>query len=283
MIELTEIAAWRKFANDERAAGRRVGLVPTMGALHGGHESLFRAARESCDVVIATVFVNPRQFGDESDLAHYPRTLERDREIAHASGVDCLVVPTLHEMWPVYPNCTPTTVSVPGIGDVLEGSGRPGHFDGVASVVTKLVAVTGPCQAFFGEKDYQQLVVVQHLVRDLGFDVQVVGCPIVRDPDGLALSSRNVRLSSDGRRRALGLSRALSYVSTTSARASTLRSTMRTILDDSGVEVAYAEVVDPSTLEPTSDAETGSRRALIAGFVEGVRLLDNGPVSVVSN
>jgi pantoate--beta-alanine ligase len=283
VIELTQIESWREFANDERAAGRRIGLVPTMGALHGGHESLFRAARESCDVVMATVFVNPRQFGDEKDLAHYPRTIERDREIATESGVDCLVVPTLSEMWPDYPNCAPTTVSVPGIGDVLEGSGRPGHFDGVASVVTKLFAVSGPCRAFFGEKDLQQLVVVQHLVRDLGFDVEVVGCPIVRDPDGLALSSRNARLSLDGRRRALGFSRALSYVSSTSARASTLRSTMRTILDDSGIEVAYADVVDPSTLAPTSDEEAGPRRALIAGFVEGVRLLDNGPVSVVSN
>ncbi len=283
MIELTQIDAWRAFANDERGAGRRVGLVPTMGALHGGHESLFRAARASCDVVLATVFVNPRQFGDESDLAHYPRTLERDREIAKESAVDCLVVPTLEEMWPDYPKCTPTTVSVSGVGDVLEGSGRPGHFDGVASVVTKLFAVTGPCWAFFGEKDFQQLAVVRQLVHDLGFDVEVVGCPIVRDPDGLALSSRNARLSLEGRRRALGLSRALSYVATTSARASTLRSTMRTILDDSGVEVAYVDVVDPTTLESTSDDEVGCRRALVAGFVDGVRLLDNGPVSVVSN
>ncbi|MGC2486782.1 MAG: pantoate--beta-alanine ligase [Acidimicrobiales bacterium] len=283
MIELTRIDAWRQYANDQRASGARVGLVPTMGALHGGHESLFRAARESCDVVLATVFVNPRQFGDESDLAHYPRTLERDREIARDSGVDCLVVPTLDEMWPDYPRCTPTTVSVAGLGDVLEGSGRPGHFNGVASVVTKLFAVTGACRAFFGEKDFQQLAVVRQFVHDLDFDVEVVGCPIVRDADGLALSSRNARLSLDGRRRALGFSRALSYVATTSARASTLRSTMRTILDDSGIEVAYADVVDPTTLEPTSDAEAGCRRALVAGFVDGVRLLDNGPVSVVSN
>ena len=151
----------------------------------------------------------------------------------------------------------------------MEGSGRPGHFDGVASVVTKLLAVTGPCRAFFGEKDFQQLVVVQHLVRDLGFDVEVVGCPIVRDPDGLALSSRNVRLSPDGRRRALGLSRALSYVATTSARASTLRSTMRTILDDSGIEVAYADVVDPATLEPTSDAEAGTSARPHGGIRRG--------------
>jgi pantoate--beta-alanine ligase len=279
--ELIDIAAWRQFANDQRAAGRRVGLVPTMGALHQGHVSLFRAAKAQSDVVIATIFVNPLQFGDANDLAHYPRTLEHDRALARECGVDCLVTPTLEEMWPDYPRCTPTSVSVRGIGDVFEGAGRPGHFDGVASVVAKLFAVTGACRAFFGEKDFQQLAVVRQLVEDLGFDVEVVGCPIVRDNDGLALSSRNVRLTSESRRRALGLSRALAYVATTSARASTLRATMRTILDDAGVEVAYAEVVDPRTLRPTSDDESGLKRALVAGFVDGVRLIDNGPVSVV--
>jgi pantoate--beta-alanine ligase len=152
-------------------------------------------------------------------------------------------------MWPDYPECTPTKVSVRGIGDVFEGAGRPGHFDGVATVVAKIFAVTGPCRSFFGEKDFQQLAVVSQLAHDLGFDIDVVGCPIVRDADGLALSSRNVRLTSDARRRALGLSRALAYVGTTSARASTLRATMRTILDDAGVDVAYAEVVDPRTLQ----------------------------------
>jgi pantoate--beta-alanine ligase len=279
--ELSDIATWRQFAHDERVAGRRVGLVPTMGALHQGHVSLFRAAKAASDVVIATIFVNPRQFADESDLAHYPRTLEHDCALALECGVDCLVIPTLDEMWPDYPECTPTTVSVKGIGDVFEGADRPGHFDGVASVVAKLFAVTGPCSAFFGEKDFQQLAVVRQLVRDVGFDVEVVGCPIVRDEDGLALSSRNVRLSTEARRQALGLSRALSYVASTSARASTMRATMRTLLDDAGVDVAYAEVVDPRTLRPTRDDESGPRRALVAGFVDGVRLIDNGPVTVV--
>jgi pantoate--beta-alanine ligase len=279
--ELTDIAAWRQFAHDERVAGRRVGLVPTMGALHQGHVSLFRAAKAASDVVIATIFVNPRQFADENDLAHYPRTLEHDRALALECGVDCLVTPSLDEMWPDYPECTPTTVSVKGIGDVFEGADRPGHFDGVASVVAKLFAVTGPSSAFFGEKDFQQLAVVRQLVRDVGFDVEVVGCPIVRDEDGLALSSRNVRLSTEARRRALGLSRALSYVASTSARASTMRATMRTILDDAGVDVAYAEVVDPRTLRPSGDDESGPRRALVAGFVDGVRLIDNGPVTIV--
>ncbi len=244
MLELTDLAAWRAYANAEREAGRRVGLVPTMGALHEGHVSLFRTAKAQSDVVLATIFVNPRQFADAKDLAHYPRTLEADRALALECGVDCLIIPTLEEMWPEYPACTPTTVSVRGLGDVFEGADRPGHFDGVASVVAKIFAVTGRCRSFFGEKDYQQLAVIRQMVRDLGFDVDVVGCPIVRDPDGLAQSSRNVRLSAEGRRRALGLSRALSYVATTSARASSLRATMRTILDDAGVDIAYADVVD---------------------------------------
>jgi pantoate--beta-alanine ligase len=252
-----------------------------MGALHEGHVSLFRAAKAASDVVLATIFVNPRQFADADDLVHYPRTLDADRSLALQFGVDCLITPTLAEMWPDYPECTPTTVSVRGLGDVFEGTDRPGHFDGVASVVAKLFAVTGPCRAFFGEKDFQQLAVIRQMVLDLAFDVEIVGCAIVRDPDGLAQSSRNVRLSVEGRRRALGLSRALSYVATTSARASSLRATMRTILDDAGIDIAYADVVDPLTLSPTGDDETGERRALVAGYVEGVRLIDNGPVHVV--
>jgi pantoate--beta-alanine ligase len=283
VLELTDIAAWRAYANAEREAGRLVGLVPTMGALHEGHVSLFRTAKAASDVVVATIFVNPRQFADPDDLAHYPRTLAADRALALECGVDCLITPTLEEMWPDYPQCTPTTVSVRGLGDVYEGVDRPGHFDGVASVVAKLFAVTGSCRAFFGEKDFQQLAVIQQMVRDLGFDVEVVACPIVRDPDGLAQSSRNVRLSAEGRRRALGLSRALSYVATTSARASSLRATMRTILDDAGVDIAYADVVDLATLAPSGDDETGERRALVAGYVEGVRLIDNGPVHVVGS
>jgi pantoate--beta-alanine ligase len=281
VLELTDIASWRAYANAERDAGRRLGLVPTMGALHEGHVSLFHSAKAASDLVLATIFVNPRQFGDADDLAHYPRTLDADRALALEHGVDCLITPSLAEMWPDYPECTPTTVSVRGLGDVYEGGDRPGHFDGVASVVAKLFAVTGSCRAFFGEKDFQQLAVVRQMVRDLDFDVEVVGCPIVRDPDGLAQSSRNIRLSSEGRRRALGLSRALSYVATTSARASSLRATMRTILDDAGVEIAYADVVSPRTLVPTGDDEVGERRALVAGYAEGVRLIDNGPVHVV--
>lgn len=281
MLELSDVEDWRSFASDQRAKGLRVGLVPTMGALHEGHESLFRAAKATSDVVLATIFVNPRQFDDASDLEQYPRTPESDRDLALGSGVDCLISPTLEAMWPDYPRATPTTVTLGHLAEVFEGEGRPGHFDGVASVVAKLFVITGPCRAYFGEKDFQQLAVIRQMVRDLAFDVEVVGQPIIRADDGLALSSRNALLTPEGRRQALGLSRALRAVADEVRSADEQRATLREVLEVSGVEVAYAEVVDPSTLVPSRENETGERRALVAGFVEGIRLIDNGPVEVV--
>jgi pantoate--beta-alanine ligase len=281
VLELNDVEAWRSYANDQRSKGSSVGLVPTMGALHEGHVSLFRAAKESSDVVLATIFVNPRQFHDAGDLERYPRTPAEDRGLALASGVDCLISPTLSAMWPDYPAPTPTTVTLSVLGEVFEGAGRPGHFDGVASVVAKLFAITGPCRAYFGEKDFQQLAVIRQMVRDLSFDVEIVGCPIVRDIDGLALSSRNVQLSPEGRDVARGFSRALRSVATEARGASVQRDTLRAVLEEAGVDVAYAEVVNPSTLAPSRDDETGGRRALLAGYVEGIRLVDNGPVDVV--
>lgn len=252
-----------------------------MGALHEGHVALFREAKARGDVVLATIFVNPRQFNDVGDLDRYPRTPEHDHTVALESGVDCLIEPTLEAMWPCYPAPTPTTVSVGGLSDLFEGAGRPGHFDGVASVVAKLFAITGPSRAYFGEKDFQQLAVVHQMVRDLAFDVEVVDCSIVRDSDGLAFSSRNERLSKEGRNQALVFSKALALVAKHPDTASALRATMIATLREAGVDVAYADVVDPSTLVPSRDDETGERRALVAGSVEGVRLLDNGPVRIV--
>jgi pantoate--beta-alanine ligase len=280
VIELSEIDAWRTYAREQRALGRVVGLVPTMGAFHEGHVSLFRAAKAECDVVLVTSFVNPRQFNDAEDFARYPATPELDRTLARENGIDCLVAPSLAAMWPDYPAATPTTVSVGELGERFEGAGRPGHFDGVASVVAKLFVVTGTCRAYFGEKDFQQLAVITQMTRDLGFDVEVVGRPIIRDVDGLAFSSRNVRLSPEGRRHALGFSRALAVANGALMSASELRATMRASMVASGIDVAYAEVVDPATLIPSTDEESGARRALVAGFVEGVRLLDNGPVEI---
>jgi pantoate--beta-alanine ligase len=281
VLELSDIEDWRSYASDQRAKGLLVGFVPTMGALHAGHISLFRAAKIASDVVLASLFVNPRQFDRLDDLAKYPRTPESDLALARECGVDCVVAPSLSDMWPDYPAPTPTTVSVGELGQRFEGAGRPGHFDGVASVVAKLFTITGPCRSFFGEKDFQQLAVIRQMVGDLGFDVEVVGCPIVRDDDGLALSSRNVALTEETRRRALGLSQALGVAAETARPASTQRALMHEAMERAGVDVAYAEVVDPATLLPSNDFETGPRRALVAGFIDGIRLLDNGPVSIV--
>ena len=275
---VSDVEEWRSLAESERRAGRRVGLVPTMGALHAGHFSLFEAANAHDDVVIATTFVNPRQFDNQHDLAHYPRTPDADRALAEVHGVDVLVEPTLEAMWPDFPDPTPTTVTIRGLGDVLEGAARPGHFDGVASVVAKLLVVTGPCRVYFGEKDFQQLCVIRQMVRDLSFGVEVVGCPIVRDADGLALSSRNVLLSDDARRRALALSLALARVAEVPAAASEHRRVLREELENAGVDVVYAEVVDPASLAASNDAHSGDARALVAALVDGVRLIDNGPV-----
>lgn len=281
MEQLSSLDAWRTYANDQRAFGHRVALVPTMGALHDGHTSLFRAAKASGAVVIASIFVNPRQFGNAADLQSYPRTPHEDAVLAKENGVDCLVEPSLEEMWPDYPHATSTTVSVHGIGDSLEGADRPGHFDGVASVVSKLFAVTGPCDAYFGEKDFQQLAVVRQLVRDLALPVRIIGCPIVRDPDGLAISSRNVQLSPHGREQALAISRALRAL-TPPAPPSTLRRRMREVLDEANVPTAYTEIVSPTTFVVADDGDEGEFRALIAGIVEGVRLIDNAPVTLSS-
>jgi pantoate--beta-alanine ligase len=273
-----DVEEWRNFADAQRQAHRRVGLVPTMGALHAGHASLFDAAKRHGDVVIATSFVNPRQFGDPSDLALYPRTRDADHALAEAHGVDRFVEPTLAAMWPDYPDPTPTTISVRGLSEVLEGESRPGHFDGVASVVAKLLIVNGPCRAYFGEKDFQQLAVITQMVRDLSLDVEVVGCPIVRDADGLAFSSRNVRLSDEPRQRALALSRAIARVAEAPGSASDLRRTLRETLAESALDVVYADVVDPVTFVASVDGEVGEARALVAAVVDGVRLIDNGPV-----
>ena len=209
-MEVVEsVAACRAVLDQARAAGRVVGLVPTMGALHDGHTSLLNRARAECDVVAVSIFVNPLQFGDPEDIAHYPRTLERDLVVCAEAGADVVFVPSVPEMYPSWPDAPSTTVSVRGVSEAWEGASRPGHFDGVATVVAKLFTIAGPCRAYFGLKDFQQLAVVRRMARELSLPVEVVGCPIVREPDGLALSSRNVRLSPAERQAATVLSRAL--------------------------------------------------------------------------
>lgn len=207
MQVIDTIAGFRKALDAERHADKTVGLVPTMGALHAGHASLIDAAAKSCDVVAVTVFVNPLQFGPNEDLAKYPRPFEADVAMAEAHGAHYVFHPSVEEMYGRTPILT--TVQVAGVTEGMEGAVRPGHFDGVSTVVAKLFNAAGPSKAFFGEKDWQQLQVVSHMVKDLSFPIEIVPCPIVREADGLALSSRNVYLSPEDRAAATVLHRAL--------------------------------------------------------------------------
>jgi len=283
VIQIHTIEEWRAYAAQLRSGGQTVGLVPTMGALHEGHGSLVRRAVADGAVPIVTIFVNPRQFNDAQDLAAYPRDEAADVANCEAWGAAAVVTPSVHEMSPTTPATTATTVSVAGVTELFEGAGRPGHFDGVASVVTKLFAITGPARAYFGEKDFQQLAMVRRLNEDLSLGMTIVGCPIVRDEEGLALSSRNVQLDGEGRRVALGFSRVLRAVAETPRTAREGRTVLRAALESSGIEVAYAEVVEPLLLNPIDDQYEGTARVLLAGVVQGVRLIDNGDVTIVSS
>ncbi len=278
MQVIDRIATWRKALDAERVAGRSVGLVPTMGALHAGHVALIARAVAECDVVGVTVFVNPLQFGAGEDLAAYPRNLALDEALAEAQGAAYLFAPTVQEM---YPRPVATTVAVPALSARWEGEGRPGHFDGVATVVTKLLSQAGPCRAYFGEKDYQQLCVVRRLVGDLDLPVEVVGCATVRDRDGLALSSRNAYLTPDERRVAPLLHRALDAGAAAlraGAGPDEARAAMHAILGgEPAFTVQYAEPVDPDTLEPLVAALPlgGTARLLVAARLGRTRLIDN--------
>ncbi len=275
------VAECAALLDDARRAGLTVGLVPTMGALHAGHRSLIERAAAECDLVVVTVFVNPLQFGDAEDIERYPRTLAADLEVAAAAGARLVFAPSLLEMYPGFPAPVPTAVVVRGVGDRWEGASRPGHFDGVATVVTKLFAMAGRCRAYFGEKDFQQLAVVRQLATDLSLPVEVVGCPIVRDRDGLALSSRNVRLSVAERRAALALSRALragaAAIAAGERRAEAVgRRMAEVVAGEPLVDLDYAAVVDPADLQPATVTAPGSPlRLLIAARVGPVRLIDN--------
>ena len=286
-MEVVEsVAACRAVLDQARAAGRVVGLVPTMGALHDGHTSLMNRARAECDLVVVSIFVNPLQFGDPEDIAHYPRTLERDLVVCGQSGVDTVFVPSVPEMYPSWPDAPSTTVSVRGVSESWEGASRPGHFDGVATVVAKLFTIAGPCRAYFGLKDFQQLAVVRRMARELSLPVEVVGCPIVREPDGLALSSRNVRLSQAERQAATVLARALAAGRAALAGgersgAAVSRAMRDVVSAEALVALDYAVLVESDTLTEVrtvadhAAADHDRLRLLIAAQVGPVRLIDN--------
>lgn len=266
-----------------RRDGRLVGFVPTMGALHDGHLSLAHAAREQCDRFVASIFVNPLQFEASEDLEKYERPFERDCRLLDEAGCDAVFAPSVEVMYgarttDVHP--AQTFVEVEELGEILEGETRPGHFRGVATVVAKLFNIVGPQRAYFGEKDYQQLKVIEQMVRDLFFDIRIVPCPTVREEDGLALSSRNVRLTPDERKAAAVLYRALSE-SVALARdgernAARLVETTRALCDAQPlVDLQYVAVVDAETLEPMTELDGRPVRALVAASVGGTHLIDN--------
>jgi pantoate--beta-alanine ligase len=257
-------------------AGSVLGFVPTMGALHEGHLSLVRRARPECDTVVASIFVNPLQFAPGEDFAKYPRTFEEDCRLLEAERVDVLFAPDAAEM---YPNGSLTNVTVSDVGDRLDGASRPGHFTGVATVVAKLFLVVGPTRAYFGQKDAAQLAVLRQMVRDLNFDVELVGCAIVRDSDGLALSSRNKYLSPTEREQALVLHRTLlrleQMIAAGERQSVTLvRRGMEILNTAGGIRVDYLAVVDANTLIPVTSVDRGTLVA-VAAYVGSTRLIDN--------
>jgi pantoate--beta-alanine ligase len=262
-----------------REAGSRIGLVPTMGALHAGHMRLVEVAKEQCDAVVASIFVNPAQFGEGEDLDAYPRQEAADTALLNAAGVALLWAPTVDQ---IYPSGYATNVSVSGISDGLCGAARPGHFDGVATVVAKLFNQTRPDAAFFGEKDYQQLAVIRRMARDLDFTHEIVGVPTVRDPDGLALSSRNAYLTAEQRAIAVALPdtmrEAVKAIAAGGKVAAILADARARIVASGFHKIDYLELRDANTLEAL-DVFVQPARLFAAAHIGRTRLIDNIPVS----
>jgi pantoate--beta-alanine ligase len=291
------VAAMKATCRQITRSGKTLGLVPTMGALHEGHLSLARASKARCDVTAVSIFVNPLQFGPAEDLDKYPRDLERDAAMLEKLGVELLFVPTVDEMYggptlspkegekdgaPMENKYAPTPktyVLVEGLSGQLDGASRPGHFRGVATVVTKLFEIVRPDYAFFGQKDAAQVAVLRKMVRDLDMDVEVVVCPILREPDGLAMSSRNIYLTPEQRRQALVLHRALMRVQREADRGERNGETLRAfgmgvIAEEPGARLDYFAVVDPESLEPVQDISRGALVA-VAAYFGSTRLIDN--------
>ena len=280
MIDIARTGAEvRDFRRRLAAQGKTLALVPTMGFLHEGHLSLFREAQKRADVCAASLFVNPTQFGPNEDLARYPRDEAGDFAKMEAEGVSLVFAPGADE---IYPPGEETRVEVERLSDRLCGRSRPGHFRGVATVVLKLFNLFRPEVAVFGEKDFQQLMIIRRMARDLFLDVEIVGAPLIRESDGLALSSRNSYLSAEDRQRALGLSRALkamqAAVKAGELDTAALRSIGSQILSDHGLVEDYLAFVDEQTLDPVDRLGAGPTRALVAAHCASVRLIDNAPL-----
>jgi pantoate--beta-alanine ligase len=278
--EISTIGQLRHQLNQTQAAGQSIGFVPTMGALHAGHMSLIERARNENDCVVVSIFVNPLQFGKNEDLNKYPRLIENDRELTERAGVDFLFVPSVDEMYPGRTEDNTgilTTISVSKLTRTMEGALRPGHFDGVATVVGKLFSIVGPCRAYFGEKDWQQLGVIRRMVNDLSMPVDVVGCETVRETDGLALSSRNVYLHPEARASAVRLSQALfgsrDLISQGERSVATITDYIVTAITTHNVVVNYADIVNADFVS-LIDVEPGAR-ICVSASVWGTNLIDN--------
>jgi pantoate--beta-alanine ligase len=276
MIVCTTPTEMQAATRQLRNVSHRLGLVPTMGALHAGHLSLVSAARVDCDAVVASIFINPTQFGPNEDYEAYPRDFDEDRRKLEAAGVHLLFAPTAADM---YPPGNTTFVDPGDIGNRLDGASRPGHFRGVATIVSRLFHIVGPDRAYFGQKDAAQVAVLRRMVRDLNFPVRIVVRPIYREPDGLAMSSRNRYLSPDERKRALILSRALTSGEQLARKGETSAKHLRTEMlnvfaTDPLTRLDYAEVVDADTLLPVAVATKGTLLA-VAAWVGTTRLIDN--------
>ena len=276
MKVFSTIAETRAATRAARQAGERIGLVPTMGALHEGHLSLVRAAKTESDFVIVSIFVNPLQFGPKEDLSKYPRTFERDRSLLEKEGVDVIFAPSDAEM---YPRGAVTYVNVEGLSERLDGLSRPGHFRGVTTVVSKLFHIAEPDKAFFGQKDAAQVAIIKRMVRDLDMPVEIVVCPVIREPDGLAMSSRNRYLNPEQRKHALVLSRSLHRVEKLfrcgeRQTAALIAAGHEVFRDESEARLDYLSIVDPDSLEPLEHAKSGALVA-VAAYVGTTRLIDN--------
>jgi pantoate--beta-alanine ligase len=280
MIIAQQLADVRQAVHEARDRGRTVGCVPTMGALHAGHESLMRACREECAFTAITIFVNPTQFGPAEDLARYPRPLEEDLSRCRTAGADLVFVPDVETL---YPGGFSTYVEVEGLSRVLEGAARPGHFRGVATVVLKLLNIIAADRAYFGRKDFQQQLLVRKMCRELDLPVEIRTCPTVREPDGLALSSRNRYLSAGERQTALCLYRALQLAQERLQRGErdvpAVAGAMRNLLETAGARPDYAVIADPETLNELKLCGQ-NMVALVAAQVGRTRLIDNVPITI---
>lgn len=276
MLSISSAAEMTAVSKEARGSGKRLGLVPTMGALHEGHLSLVRAARSQSDLVAVSIFVNPTQFGPNEDFSRYPRMLEKDSALLQAEKVDFLFCPSVEEM---YPNGSVSWVTVEGMSEKLDGRSRPGHFRGVTTVVSKLFNIVQPDAAFFGQKDAAQAAIIRKMVRDLDFDVRIVVCPIVREKDGLAMSSRNAYLTPEQRKQATVLYRSLTRMQTLADQgervsAKLIAAGKQVVAEEPAVRLDYFEIVNWETLDPVTDISKGALAA-VAAYVGQTRLIDN--------